>query len=139
MIEKIVKNTPVILLYGILFILSAILFSMNSKAATYQENRNWDFQDPISKAVKLQKLQTELLLKGGYYKGSHANRTYTGAVTVNNATFGNYQNSVNIKNWIDSTITGDSNMLNVDQGGDGDQSSQNANTDGGDVLLNGGN
>ena len=105
------QEDEIVLLVG-LACLALVFFATMTEAAGFREQGNWQFDTPMDKAIKLQMATTRQLYKGGYFDGSHANKSiYIGDVNVREVS-GNMQ-------WTDQSNTNIGNYQEVVQSGNG--------------------
>lgn len=95
------------------FVISLCLLILSSQAnAQFREQRSWQFEDPVTKAIKLQRAQSRQLYKGGFFDGSHAPKyLHIGEINVDEAN-GNLH-------LIDQSNTSIGNYQNISQDGNG--------------------
>lgn len=77
------KKVFIVILVVVSVLIAGFLYSRSADAAGFREQRAWQFDSPIHKAAKVSRESLRLLARGGYYKGSHANKSvYVEAVYV---------------------------------------------------------
>lgn len=138
---------------------ATIAYASASNAAGFREQRAWQFMDPITKAVVVQREAFRRLNEGGFYEGSHANKViYIDEVRVDDVSGSlHYQTNTTVGNqttivqqgdgtltYDGSQATGDQGSTNTSQGNVVGAQGENANINQsgsqtqGDWILNGG-
>jgi hypothetical protein len=77
-----------------------LAYSNKADAAGFRENRSWQFDGPLKIAAKTQRESLRLLSDGGYFEGSHANKSiYIGEVNVDDVSGSlHYQTNTTVGN-----------------------------------------
>lgn len=133
--------------YKILAAALVAALASTANAQGFREQRAWQFDDPVTKAAKIQRETLRKLGKGGYFEGSHANKSiYIGEVYVEDVSGSMMlQDSSNIGNQTVIQQNGDGTLEYSGEQTTGDQDSSNTiddaavvggATNGGDQLLN---